>query len=113
MSSNSIGITKMSRARRLAVLNLLKKHIPAAAEQRREQIRKNARYCKLCIIDAFNGRLSNGLANNSPEFNPSKTAWEYNLFCLNTSEYVYNAGMSYYIFASDVAVTNTNTNSQC
>ena len=78
--------------RRATILQLLIKYIPIAARQRREKIRINARYCKLCIIDAFNGRLSNGLANNSPEFNHNKTLWEYNLFCLNTSEYVYNAG---------------------
>eukprot|EP01035_Chromulina_nebulosa_P026752 gene26752-35065_t len=77
--------------RRATILHLLRKYIPIAAKRRREVIKKNARYCKLCIIDAFNGRLSNGLANNSPEFNPNKSRWEYNLFCLNTSEYVYNA----------------------
>ena len=78
--------------RRATILQLLRRSIPIAASRRREEIKKNARYCKLCIIDAFNGRLSNGLANNSPEFNPNKSRWEYNLFCLNTSEYVYNAG---------------------
>jgi len=83
---------KMSNERRFFVLQQLKKQIPIAAQQRKETIKRNARYCKLCIIDAFNGRLSNGLANNSPEFNPTKSQWEYTLFCLNTSEYLYNAG---------------------
>ena len=82
----------MSSERKYRVWQLVKKNIPIAAKKRKESIKRNARYCKLCIIDAFNGRLSNGLANNSPEFNPKKTEWEYNLFCLNTSEYVYNAG---------------------
>lgn len=50
-------------------------------------------YCKLCILDAFQGRLSNGLANNS-----KKSWWIYTIFCIQTSEVLFKCVMGACVF---------------
>jgi hypothetical protein len=79
--------------RRQYVLRLMRKSIPILAEARKNFIKKNAAYASLCIQDAFQGRLSNGLANNS-----KKSKWIYTIFCLQTSDLMYNT----VIFASTI-----------
>ncbi len=77
------------RAKKQRVWQLVKKAIPQFAEERRQLFAKNAAYCKLCILDAFQGRLSNGLANNS-----KKSWWIYTIFCVQTSELLFQCVMS-------------------
>lgn len=55
---------KISRERVLHIKSLLRKHLPRLIKVRSEQIAKDANYAKLCIQDAFAGRLKNGLATN-------------------------------------------------
>eukprot|EP01031_Cornospumella_fuschlensis_P028758 gene28758-34719_t len=74
------------RARRSHILRVLKRSIPIVAKERRDLIRKNAEYSRLCILDAFQGRLSNGLANNS-----KKSKWIYTIFCIQTSDWMFNS----------------------
>lgn len=72
---------------------LVKKNIPRFAQERRDLFAKNAEYCKLCILDAFQGRLSNGLANNS-----KKSWWIYTIFCVQTSEVLFKCVMGACVF---------------
>jgi hypothetical protein len=62
--------------------------VPQFAKERRELFARNAAYCRLCILDAFQGRLSNGLANNS-----KKSWWIYTIFCVQTSELLFQCVM--------------------
>jgi hypothetical protein len=89
MSNNSpslVGIRVLSVERKEQVVKSLKRAVLTLANDRRRKITANAAYARLCIIDAFQGRLSNGLANNS-----KKPWWIYNLFCIQTSDTMYNA----------------------
>ena len=61
---------------RVAFLDAVK----SAAQERRKLHQSNASFAALCIIDAFQGRLSNGLANNS-----KKSEFIYRIFCIQTS----------------------------
>lgn len=54
--------------------------VKSAAQERRRLHKSNASFAALCIIDAFQGRLSNGLANNS-----KKSEFIYRIFCIQTS----------------------------
>ena len=54
--------------------------VKAAAIERRKLFKSNASFAALCIKDAFQGRLSNGLANNS-----TKSAFIYSIFSIQTS----------------------------
>ena len=81
------------RAKRKRVWQLIKKAVPEFAKQRRLLFAKNAEYCRLCILDAFQGRLSNGLANNS-----KKSWWIYTIFCVQTSDILFQCVMSACIF---------------
>ena len=84
---------KESLERRLRIWGKLRSLVPKLAKQRREQFAKNAEYCRLCILDAFQGRLSNGLANNS------KKSWlVYTIFCIQTSETLFRCVMMACIF---------------
>lgn len=76
----------MSAERKEHVVRILKKYIPLAAQERKRNVEKNAEYAKLCILDAFQGRLKNGLASNS-----KKGFWMYLVFCIQTSEWLYAA----------------------
>ncbi|RYH30413.1 hypothetical protein EON65_05230 [archaeon] len=76
----------VDRARRNHILRVIKRSIPIVAKERRDLIRKNAEYSRLCILDAFQGRLSNGLANNS-----KKSKWIYTIFCIQTSDWMFNS----------------------
>lgn len=75
----------MTPERRSEIIQSIRKKLPLIAEQRRDDIRKIAKYSKLCILDAFQGRLSNGLANNS-----KKSKWIYTIFQIQTSELLLN-----------------------
>lgn len=75
----------MTPERRDHVLKVLRRSIPMYAAAKRRIIQENASYAKLCIQDAFAGRLSNGLATNS-----KKSWWIYTLFRIQTSEWLFN-----------------------
>lgn len=71
----------MSAERKAEVFLKLKTAIPVYAKMRRDIIAANCANARLCILDAFAGRLSNGLATNS-----KKSKWIYTIFCIQTSE---------------------------
>jgi hypothetical protein len=78
-TANSIWTEQKTTKRhiiRMAFLNAVK----SAAQERRRLHKSNASFASLCIIDAFQGRLSNGLANNS-----KKSGFIYRIFCIQTS----------------------------
>ena len=74
------GGNLVSPERRAQIWKVLKKAIRDIAKQKRERIVKDAKYAKLCILDAFQGRLKNGLASNS-----KKSWWIYTIFSIQTS----------------------------
>lgn len=78
---------------RKRIMEKLRKYIPILAQERREKFAKNAEYCRLCILDAFQGRLSNGLANNS-----KKSWWIYTIFRVQTSELLFRCVMGACMF---------------
>ena len=71
----------VSPKRRREILTLLRKHLPALIKERSLKIDENAKYAKLCVLDAFQGRLSNGLATNS-----KKSKLMFTIFSFQTSE---------------------------
>lgn len=75
----------MTKERRAHIINALAVAIPRIARERRDDIRKRAQYTKLCLNDAFAGRLSNGLANNS-----KKSPFIYKVFVIQTSDFLFN-----------------------
>jgi hypothetical protein len=81
------------REKRKRIWQTVRKNIAAVAEERRRLFAKNAEYCKLCIMDAFQGRLSNGLANNS-----KKSWWIYTIFRIQTSEILFRCVIGACIF---------------
>lgn len=84
--SPRLHLPSMSTERREHVLRVLRKAIPIYAAAKRRMIEENAAYAKLCIQDAFAGRLNNGLATNS------KKSWMiYTLFRIQTSEWLFNS----------------------
>lgn len=84
--SPRLHLPSMSMERREHVLKVLRKSIPIYAAAKRRMIEENAAYAKLCIQDAFAGRLNNGLATNS------KKSWMiYTLFRIQTSEWLFNS----------------------
>lgn len=91
--SPRLNLAGMTPERREHVLRVLRKSIPIYAAAKRRMIDENAQYAKLCIQDAFAGRLNNGLATNS-----KKSKMIYNLFRIQTSEWLKNS----VIFASTV-----------
>jgi hypothetical protein len=86
-------LTSINPERREYILRILRKLIPLVARERRAIIKKNAQYARLCILDAFQGRLSNGLANNS-----KKSKLIYTIFCIQTSDLLFKA----VVFASAI-----------
>ena len=77
---NEIKKPKISLSKRALLMKRLKSAIKQAAVERKKLFSKNAAYSALCIKDAFQGRLSNGLANNS------KKDWlTYTIFCIQTN----------------------------
>lgn len=72
--------------RRLEILTNMRKAIPGFAKARREIIAKNCVFARLCILDAFQGRLSNGLATNS-----KKSKLMYTVFQVQTSEVLFKS----------------------
>mmetsp|Transcript_1591 Transcript_1591/g.2628 ORF Transcript_1591/g.2628 Transcript_1591/m.2628 type:complete len:1144 (+) Transcript_1591:16-3447(+) len=79
-------VSKLPPKRRKVIIAALRKAIPKIAHDRRKVLKENAAYCRLCILDAFQGRLSNGLANNS-----QKPPWVYTVFCIQTSDWLFNS----------------------
>jgi CRP-like cAMP-binding protein len=80
------ALSCMTPERRESVLKVLRKSIPLYAAAKRRMIAENAEYSKLCIQDAFAGRLNNGLATNS-----KKSKMIYDLFRIQTSEWLFNS----------------------
>ncbi len=80
---------KMSAERKTAIFEKLRHAIPVFAKMRRDKIKKNCEFARLCILDAFQGRLSNGLANNS-----KKSQWIYTIFCIQTSDLLFKTVIS-------------------
>jgi hypothetical protein len=76
----------LSPERRLEILTNMRKAIPGFAKARRELIAKNCVFARLCILDAFQGRLSNGLATNS-----KKSKFMYTVFQVQTSEILFKS----------------------
>eukprot|EP01040_Poterioochromonas_malhamensis_P020024 gene20024-23812_t len=54
-------LPKMSVERRAQIFKVLRKSIKQIAKEKRQLTEKNAEFAKLCVLDAFQGRLSNGL----------------------------------------------------
>lgn len=88
---SSTGTPKAAKYQR--VWELVRQNIPRFAKERRDLFAKNAEFCKLCILDAFQGRLSNGLANNS-----KKSWWIYTIFCIQTSDWLFKCVMGACVF---------------
>eukprot|EP01038_Epipyxis_sp_PR26KG_P004275 gene4275-6054_t len=63
------------------IKKVLREAIPVVARKRFKEIEVAAEYASLCVQDAFQGRLSNGLANNS-----KKSKWIYWIFRVQTSD---------------------------
>lgn len=86
-----IGESKkgMTPERRAFVLANMRKAIPGFAAQYKARVVKNCTYARLCILDAFQGRLSNGLATNS-----KKSTLIYTIFCIQTSELLFKCVLS-------------------
>jgi hypothetical protein len=77
---------KVSTKRRNEIFRALRRSVRVIAKEKRDAMQKHAAFAKLCVLDAFQGRLSNGLANNS-----KKAAWIYNVFCIQTSSWMFQA----------------------
>lgn len=79
-------IMVMSQERKTQVLTLLRHNIPRLVLQRREQLDRKAQFAAYCIEDAFQGRLSNGIASNS-----QKSRLIFTAFKLQTHNLLYFA----------------------
>lgn len=67
------------------IIILLVKQVPILIEQSRVEITTNSQYCKLCVADAFEGRLSSGLAANK-----TRGKFIFTIFQIQTSEILLN-----------------------
>ena len=81
VSSDQHENKSLDPSRMKQILQMLRKHLPRLIKERSYVIEKNAKYAKLCIMDAFQGRLSNGLATNS-----KKSKLMYNIFYFQTCD---------------------------
>lgn len=73
--------------------NKMKQIIPSIAKDNYDRIERNAAYARLCILDAFAGRLKNGLASNS------KRGWLiYTIFSIQTSTWLFRTVMCACVF---------------
>lgn len=79
-------LSVMSPEKKKRIWGVLRASLPVVAKERSMVIKKNAAYAKLCVLDAFQGRLSNGLANNS-----KKSWWIYTIFRIQTSNLLLKA----------------------
>jgi hypothetical protein len=75
----------MSKARKTHILNTMRLSLPGIVRKRRDEIDKCGKYGALCVLDAFQGRLSNGLANNS-----KKDYMTFLMFSIQTSDWFLN-----------------------
>ena len=99
--TSTLGVAKeqsecsraMTDEKRSRIWQVVGKKISQLAKERKLLFAKNAEYCRLCILDAFQGRLSNGLANNS-----KKSWWIYTIFCIQTSTLLFRCVMGACIF---------------
>ena len=64
---------------------MILKKTPELIEQEKLEVKKCAEYCKLCILDAFAGRLSSGLASNL-----KRGKLIFTIFKIQTSEILLN-----------------------
>jgi hypothetical protein len=78
-------LLKIKRQRMSYLKQQLRKKLPQILRERQEQIQKNAQYATLCVLDAFQGRMSNGLATNS-----KKSKFMFTIFCIQTSDWFLN-----------------------
>lgn len=69
----------------LSQLTSPRRSTPIGKEASPEELDKITAFGSLCVLDAFQGRLSSGLATNS-----KKSKLIYNVFCLQTSEMFLN-----------------------
>jgi hypothetical protein len=100
---------KITPQRRSQIFRVLKKTITEVAKQKQKSMAVNADLAKLCVLDAFQGRLSNGLANNS-----KKTKWIYTIFCMQTSSMMFKAvvfASAFHTFSIFLEPANACTNS--
>ena len=81
MGSDRVKST-MTAERREHIMNLLRKNIAKIIVERRKEIDKDTKYAALCVLDAFQGRLSNGLAKN---YNRDPTTFA--IFSFQTSDW--------------------------
>ena len=81
---NRFGEVKnvMTEERREYIINVLRKNLPKIVLERRKQIDRDAKYAALCVLDAFQGRLSNGLARNY-----NRDPMTFAIFSLQTSDW--------------------------
>ena len=70
----------MTPERRAYIIQLLAKKISKLVHKRRQDVEKNGAFASLCVRDAFEGRLGNGLATNS-----SKSPFIFAIYSLQTS----------------------------
>lgn len=75
----------MSAARKSRILRIMRQNLAGIVRKRREEIDRCATYGSLCVLDAFQGRLSNGLANNS-----KKDYMTFTIFSIQTSDWFLN-----------------------
>jgi hypothetical protein len=74
------SVRSEAEERRYRARQTFRRVINAVYNERKKVMDENADLAVLCILDAFQGRLSNGLENNK-----KKSAWIYNIFCIQTS----------------------------
>lgn len=79
------SVRNMTLERNREIKYMFRKHLPTLIKKRADQIEKNAKYAHLCVLDAFQGRLGNGLATNS-----KKSPFIYKIFYIQTHEYLLN-----------------------
>lgn len=76
----------LSSERKKYIMDLLIRSLPEFIAADRKEKLKNAQYCRLCILDAFAGRLSSGLASNM-----KKGKVMFTIFSVQTSELMLNS----------------------
>mmetsp|Transcript_6435 Transcript_6435/g.12358 ORF Transcript_6435/g.12358 Transcript_6435/m.12358 type:complete len:1014 (-) Transcript_6435:1303-4344(-) len=75
----------MTRERHDYIIKLFTTNASKLIKQRRAEIDKNGAFAALCVRDAFEGRLGNGLATNS-----TKSAFIFGIYSLQTNEHWMN-----------------------
>mmetsp|Transcript_26414 Transcript_26414/g.39191 ORF Transcript_26414/g.39191 Transcript_26414/m.39191 type:complete len:931 (+) Transcript_26414:243-3035(+) len=81
-SFDEVEQPRISPERKAYILAVLRNNLPKLILEWREKTDKNAKYASLCVLDAFQGRLSNGLATNS-----KKSKLMFTIFYIQTSDW--------------------------